>query len=107
MTSVFLGIIGAGVMLSLGFSIVSLFLHWKRTEEHPDTTAFNERLSGLANELIDLQDRVGQWMKRDSVRKARQGRQERQEPEPDATQGPVTKAELRSRLGQLRGVPSK
>jgi len=106
MTSIFYGFLAAGWLLSLGFSIVSLFLHWKRRQEHPDVAELRERLSALQNEQIDLQDRVGQWMKRDNVRRARQGKQDKaQGDEEHLHQGPISKAELRRQVAQLSSLP--
>lgn len=107
MTSIFMGFVASAVMLALGFSIVSLFLHWKRRDEHPDTADLRERVAGLGNEIIDLQDRVGQWMKRDSVRKARQGKEKASQAVEDDNPGPISladrKRELRARAAALRG----
>lgn len=83
----------------------SLFLHWKRSEEHPDVADLRQQVLGLSNEVVDLHDRLGAWMKRDSVRKARQGKQEKaQDDEEHHHQGPVSKDELRRQVAQVMNI---
>lgn len=95
-------------LLGLCISIVSLLIHWKRPEQHPDVSRVESELASVKASTIELYDRVEHWMKRDRVRKAREG----QEPARDGPQEPVggdpaaRKADLRRKVfGRLRGVP--
>lgn len=99
-TSFFLAILGACVALSLGISIVSLIIHWKRPEQHPDTARLEQDLTALRTAHLELLDKVEHWMKRDRVRKAREGREAALQPPeeiPELTPA-QKKAELRKRL---------
>jgi len=99
-TSLFLGILGAVGALSLGISIVSLILHWKRPEQHPDTARLEQELTAVRTAHLELLDKVEHWMKRDRVRKAREGREAASEVviEPGPQTPAEKKAELRKRL---------
>ena len=109
-TSLFLGILGAVGALSLGISIVSLMLHWKRPEQHPDTARVEQDLAAVRTAHMELLDKVEHWMKRDRVRKAREGRQTKPEAvsddEPDNITPLDRKAQLRKRAQHIAGVKS-
>jgi len=64
-------------VLAIGFSTVSLLLHWIRDKNEPDITELHSRLQGLQTDHLDLLDKVEHWRKRDNVRRARQGAEEK------------------------------
>lgn len=81
--------------VSLGCAVVSLALHYARRNEHPDVTQ-------LRTDVLDVLDKVEHWIKRDRVRRLRQGQEDAAAAE--LPQGPATKDQLRARLRQLQGV---
>lgn len=82
------------LLISVASAIFSLFF--------APSAQVNQRLSQQENDLTELADRVHHWMRRDSVRRAREG----QGAIPSA---PMTKAEQKANIVQranqyLRGV---
>lgn len=64
--------------VALACSVVSLALHWVRRKEHPDVSELRAIVSEMRTEHLDLYDRVEHWIKRDRVRKLREGRENAQ-----------------------------
>lgn len=105
-----LGVVGGSLVLSLGCSGVSLWFIAKSGSVH-DLSA---KQTALRTEVSDLADRLEQWMKRDRVRKVREGKESALEHEmvaPMARTAAEIKAELRrkvfamGRAGPLKGEP--
>jgi len=97
--------------LAFGLAVVSLLVHWKRPQVHPDVTRVQSEIESLRANHLELLDRVEHWMKRDRVRKLRQGQEEAQGAPVGADEGQQTpadkKAALRRRVaGRLSAVPS-
>ena len=68
----------------------------------PDLTQLKQQQNATANDLTDLSDRVHQWMRRDSTRRARAARELPDlAPSPEILNNNDRKAALRARL---RGV---
>jgi len=90
-------------VLAIGFSTVSLVLHWIRERNEPDITEVWSRLQGLQTDHLDLLDKVEHWRKRDNVRRARQGAEDKaNEPStPAADSGAIRKRVLRERAAAL------
>jgi hypothetical protein len=109
LTSFFLTIIGFCSAASLVLSIISLLIHWKRPQVHPDVARVDNEIQGIRTSILELFDRVEHWMKRDRVRKLRDAQEAKQEaPQGEiAPAAPMTKAELRRKhLGRLSTVSS-
>jgi len=94
--------------LAFGISTVSLLIHWKRPQLHPETTRLQAEIEQLRANNLELLDRVEHWMKRDRVRKLRAGAeaaQDNAQGEPEAQTGD-RKAQLRKKVyGRLAAVP--
>lgn len=94
--------------LAFGISVVSLLIHWKRPQQHPETTRLQAEIEQLRANSLELLDRVEHWMKRDRVRKLRAGQQAAQEAagdEIDEKPGDK-KAQLRQKVyGKLIRLP--
>ena len=86
----------SSAIFALGLSIVSLVLHWTRRINSPEIAGLLTRLQEMQTQHLDLLDKVEHWRRRDNVRRARQGAEEKREQETEAT--PLdTKADLRRR----------
>lgn len=71
------------------FSVLSLALHYRARNEHPD-------VASLRAEVMDVLDKVEHWIKRDRVRRLRASKEDPAEPLP---QSPADrKAALRQRV---------
>jgi len=96
--------------LAFGISIVSLILHWKRPEQSPETARVDADLQAVRTAHLELLDKVEHWMKRDRVRKAREGREKASEAVSDDIPADASpkdiKAALRARLHQINGGKS-
>lgn len=94
--------------LAFGISVVSLIIHWKRPEQHPETTRLQGEIEQLRASSLELLDRVEHWMKRDRVRKLRAGQQAAQEGRGDEIEenSGDRKAQLRKKvMGKLIRLP--
>jgi len=100
MTPLIASISLSGALFALGLSIVSLVLHWTRRDEPPEITKILSRIQEIQTQHLDLLDKVEHWRKRDNVRRARQGAEDKlnetgdQQPPDSAAQ---YKANLRRR----------
>jgi len=96
----------SAAVFALGLSVVSLVLHWTRRLESPEIEALESRIQEMKVQHLDLLDKVEHWRRRDNVRRARQGAEDKlAEDQPGVPNDP--KAELRRRasargLGVLR-----
>lgn len=108
LTSAILLLSATFAALGAGCGIVSLLLHWKRPVQHPETTRLMAEIEQLRSAQLDILDRVEHWMKRDRVRRARQGAEAARggaEDEIDAPAGD-RKAQLRQKFyGKLVKLP--
>jgi len=92
----------SGVLFALILSTISLVLHWTRRHEPPEITAILTRIQEIQTQHLDLLDKVEHWRKRDNVRRARQGAEDKaNEPVHD---DPATayKAQLRAKAAAQR-----
>lgn len=69
-----LGISGISVGLTLWIAM--------RRAEHPDVAELKSRIMALDQECTDINDRLGQWMRRESVRRLRENREAANAAEP-------------------------
>lgn len=82
-------------VLALGIASFSWFLHQK----NGSTADISARVRKLDAELTDLTDQVGHWIRRQSVRNAREKRETVPTLEPSAGVGAVDrKAAIRARI---------
>jgi len=77
MNSLMASIALSGALFALSLSIVSLVLHWTRRDEPPEITKILSRIQELQTQHLDLLDKVEHWRKRDNVRRARQGAEDK------------------------------
>ncbi len=89
----------SAAVFALGLSIVSLVLHWTRRLESPEIEALVTRIQEIQTQHLDLLDKVEHWRRRDNVRRARQGAEEKREND-SAPIAQDAKAELRRRAAQ-------
>lgn len=68
-------IFGVLAVLALGISVVTLVLAWGWSKTPPEYAALGARLTALDQSVIDVEDRLGQWMRRETVRKMREGKE--------------------------------
>lgn len=88
-------------VLAAGVSIYTLLIH----QNLPDTSELQRQLNSLNSEFSDHFDKVQQWMRRDSTRRARAGKVDvgLNDDELQNTIGQLdTKAQLRAKLSKLR-----
>lgn len=91
----------SGVLLALTLSVISLVFHWIKRDEHPDITAVERRIQEIKVQHLDLLDKVEHWRRRDNVRRARQGAEDKLAESNDAPQTPAEyKRTLRARALQ-------
>lgn len=102
-TSAFLGIFAAISALSLGISIVSLVIHWKRPDIDPETARLTREIGELRTAYMDVLEQVDKWIKRDRVRAAREKRETTPVDEPEAKEPADKKQAIRARLRTLNG----
>ena len=67
----------SAAVFALGLSIVSLVLHWTRRLESPEIEALVTRIQEVQTQHLDLLDKVEHWRRRDNVRRARQGAEDK------------------------------
>lgn len=60
-------------------STVSVGLHWIKRAEHPDVAPLKSQIDSMQLTQADIIDRVEHWMKRDRVRKLREGAESSQQ----------------------------
>jgi len=90
----------SGALIAVCFSVLSLALHWRRRDESPAISALSTRIQECQLQILDLGDKVTHWRQRDSVRKARQGAEDKQAAEPEGDTPENHKSALRRRLLQ-------
>lgn len=71
----------SGALFAVILSTVSLVIHWTRRHEPPEITAILTRIQEIQTQHLDLLDKVEHWRKRDNVRRARQGAEDRADKE--------------------------
>ena len=101
MDTVFVAISLSGVLIALTLSVISLSLHWRHRDESPALAALSTRILEVQNQILDLADKVQHWRQRDSVRKARQGAEDKAKADLDAGTEVDYKQQLRRRA---RGI---
>jgi len=84
----------SGALIALTLSVISLVLHWVKRAEPPEITAVLTRIQEIQTQHLDLLDKVEHWRKRDNVRRARQGAEDKLNDAPE----PSTPAEYKSGL---------
>jgi len=67
----------SGTLIAICFSITSLVLHWTKRHSTPETDRIDARIESIKVQHLDLLDKVEHWRKRDSVRRARQGAEDK------------------------------
>ena len=98
MNALYASIALSGVLIALTLSVVSLVLHWIRRTETPEYTALSSQIRALDAELVDLMDKIKHWRNRDSVRKARQGAEDKISEAADGAVEVPYKTQLRRRV---------
>lgn len=88
----------SGALVAVCFSVLSLALHWRRRDESPEISALSTRILEVQNQILDLADKVQHWRQRDSVRKARQGAEDKQIADADTGTEVPYKTQLRRKL---------
>lgn len=101
-------IFGIVAALALGISVVTLVLAWGWSRTPPEYSTLSTRVSALDQATVDLEDRLAQWMRRESVRKMREGKEAKQAAngQMELIPGETPKAALRRRVFGLRGSES-
>ena len=98
--------LGAALFAAL-ISTASLVLHWVRWKSQPSISEVAARLTSLNLEHLDLLDKVAHWIKRDSVRRAREKAEETHHEMPEGSTREAEKAALRARARAAGiGLPS-
>lgn len=107
--------------LGAGFGSISLVFHWVRRKEPVEVSELRAELHQVQRDYLDLVDKVEHWIKRERVRRVREGAEAKQAQEqvamdlsPDMSLFPNysppsdRKAALRARLRakQLDWVPA-
>ena len=91
-------------LLALGFSLVSLIVAIVGTlllrREPPDVAELKSRVLAIDQEVTDVNDRLQQWMRRESVRKMREGKEQKQLEE--SLQGGQDGGSLQERKAAIR-----
>jgi len=77
MTTLIASICLSGVLFALILSVLSLTLHWTRRVSSPEIAALTTRIQETQTQHLDLLDKVEHWRKRDNVRRARLGAEEK------------------------------
>ena len=88
----------SAAFVALCFSAVSLILHFIRRKEPPEVSEVWTALQQQKTQHLDLLDKVEHWRRRDGVRRARQGAEDKRDAVPAATTPEEKKAELRRRV---------
>ena len=92
-------------LLAIFLSIISLTLHWVRRTETPEFSALSRRLTETELSILNVLDQVKHWRGRDSVRKARQGAQDKLDAAEEGIPLGDYKSQLRRRArGQQTGA---
>lgn len=84
--------------VALCFAGFSLFLHFVRRKEPPEVAELWTALQEAKTQHLDLLDKVEHWRRRDSVRRARQGAEEKLKEAPLPQTPEERKLELRRRV---------
>ncbi len=103
MDVVYVAISLSGVLVALVLSVISLSLHWRERDESPAIAALSTRIQEVALQILDLTDKVTHWRGRDSVRKARQGAEDKATAEAEAGIEVPYKQQLRRRARAAQG----
>lgn len=93
-------------VVALSIAVVTAMLAFWWRASPPNVAEVRERLSALENEFTDLHDRVGQWMRRESVRRMREGKQKATEEPAEIAPQPGTPAykDYLRRLARANGA---
>lgn len=98
MDSVIASISLSAAFVALCFSGVSLILHFIRRRQPPEVSELWTAVQEGRTQHLDLLDKVEHWRRRDSVRRARQGAEDKQTAAVAEEQTPAEhKIELRRR----------
>jgi len=95
---VYVAISLTGVLVALTLSVISLSLHWRDRDESPAIAALSTRIQEVQLQILDLGDKVTHWRQRDSVRKARQGAEDKANADADSGAEVPYKTMLRRKL---------
>lgn len=93
-----------GALIALVLSVISLSLHWRDRDESPAIAALSTRITELTLQNLDVVDKITHWRQRDSVRKARQGQEDKAKAEIEAGTVVDYKTELRRRARGLQAT---
>jgi len=96
----------SAAFVALCFSGVSLILHFIRRRQPPEVSELWTAVQEARTQHLDLLDKVEHWRRRDSVRRARQGAEDKQEAAVAVEPTPAErKVELRRRaMAQGLGI---
>jgi len=95
---VYVAISLSGVLIALTLSVISLSLHWRHRDESPAISGLSTRIQEVQLQILDLGDKVQHWRQRDSVRKARQGAEDKANADAESGVEVPYKTQLRRRL---------
>jgi len=87
-----------GALLALTLSVISLVLHYVRRTETPEYSTLSSRITETELSLLNMLDQVKHWRNRDSVRRARQGAEDKLKEASDANVEVPYKTQLRRRV---------
>lgn len=85
----------SAAFVALCFSTVALMIHWFKRKEPAEVTEVWSAIQALKTDHLDLMDKVEHWRRRDSVRRARQGAEDKAAPAVEPETPADRKAELR------------
>jgi len=84
-------------IFALALTVISLCLHWIKRNTVVELEDVYTRLQALHTQHLDLLDKVEHWRKRDNVRRARQGAEEKLNAAPEASTPAEYKSALRAK----------
>jgi len=87
-----------GALIALTLSVISLVLHYVRRTETPEFSTLSKRITETELSLLNMLDQVKHWRNRDSVRRARQGAEDKANQAADAGVDVPYKTQLRRRV---------
>ena len=92
-------------LLAIFLSIISLTLHWVRRTGTPEFSALSRRITETELSILNVLDQVKHWRHRDSVRKARQGAQDKLDAADEGSGEVDYKTQLRRKVMARRAGP--
>jgi len=90
-------------LCAVTFSVISLIFLLRYRDTNPEIAALSTRIQEVQLQILDLTDKVTHWRSRDSVRKARQGAEDKANADADAGAEVPYKTQLRRKLMSRQG----